>query len=114
MATTEQAIATPVKLSNGDWGAKAPDTVKAGDTVTIKTRAGKTWEAVIASIFTTGEKDAGEGFVLCATKAPGGKAKPRRASQQRSYGGRRTGCQCGSVEGRIKDSDCWTCKHDAF
>lgn len=27
-------------------------------------------------------------------------------------GGRRTGCSCGSVEGRSKPTDCWTCRHD--
>ena len=32
---------------------------------------------------------------------------------RRSYGGRRTGCSCGSVEGTTRDSDCWTCKFDA-
>jgi hypothetical protein len=25
----------------------------------------------------------------------------------------RTGCSCGSRDGIIQDSDCWTCKHDA-
>lgn len=25
---------------------------------------------------------------------------------------RRTGCACGSVEGEVRASDCWQCKHD--
>lgn len=25
---------------------------------------------------------------------------------------RRTGCSCGSVEDEVRDSDCWTCRHD--
>lgn len=35
------------------------------------------------------------------------------ASTYRRTGGRRTGCSCGSIEGQIRASDCWTCKHDA-
>jgi len=27
--------------------------------------------------------------------------------------GRRTGCRCGSIEGYPRNSDCWTCRHDA-
>lgn len=34
-------------------------------------------------------------------------------SYRRYSGGRRTGCSCGSIEGQIRASDCWTCKHDA-
>lgn len=34
-------------------------------------------------------------------------------SGSRFSGARRTGCSCGSLEGQIRDSDCWTCKHDA-
>jgi hypothetical protein len=36
----------------------------------------------------------------------------RRVSASNGLG-RRTGCSCGSQEGGIKASDCWTCKHDA-
>ncbi len=32
---------------------------------------------------------------------------------RRSYGGRRTGCSCGSVEGASRDSDCRQCQYDA-
>jgi hypothetical protein len=30
----------------------------------------------------------------------------------RSYGGRRTGCSCGSVEGIRRPGDCWECQFD--
>ena len=40
-------------------------------------------------------------------------AAPTSRTARRSYGGRRTGCSCGSVEGASRDSDCWTCQHDA-
>lgn len=30
-----------------------------------------------------------------------------------SRGSRRTGCSCGSIDGETRDSDCFSCKHDA-
>jgi hypothetical protein len=53
--------------------------------------------------------------VACTAGATALTAATTRSSYtaRRSYGGRRTGCSCGSVEGTIKPSDCWTCKHDA-
>lgn len=35
----------------------------------------------------------------------------RMQQRQRATGW--TGCACGSIEGRPRASDCWTCRHDA-
>lgn len=60
--------------------------------------------------------------VACASKpgAVSAASAPAKSSYsngsgygRRSYGGRRTGCSCGSVVGMSKSSDCWTCQHDA-
>lgn len=36
-----------------------------------------------------------------------------RYASRPSCGGTRTGCSCGSVTEFSKNSDCWTCRHDA-
>lgn len=55
--------ASPKKLRNGSWGALVEDTrVKIGDTVTITTRGGKSWDARVERVIWTGS-----GVAICAT-----------------------------------------------
>lgn len=56
------ASATPAKLRDGSWGARTAGSVRAGDTVQITTRAGKTWAATVTRVVW-----AGDGVTLCAT-----------------------------------------------
>lgn len=58
------------------------------------------------------DENADKAFALVQSVTPinGGH---RNSSYRRYSGGRRTGCSCGSIEGVIRASDCWTCKHDA-
>ena len=108
MATS--LIASPRKLPNGQWGAYcANPNVKVGDLLTIRTAAGKEWQARVTSI-----TDAG----VCITSSTG--SPPVHANgftisrpHARPTSATRTGCRCGSVEEYSKPSDCWTCKHDS-
>lgn len=43
----------------------------------------------------------------------GGESSSSRSCGRGTLYGRRTGCQCGSIEGTIRDGDCFTCRHDA-
>lgn len=98
MATS--LIASPRKLPTGQWGAYCAS-AKVGDLLTIRTAAGKEWQARVTSI-TDG---------VCVTSSTG----PSRSGGVRSTPARatRTGCRCGSVEEYSQNSDCWTCKHDS-
>lgn len=70
------ANATPAKLKNGAWGARVQGSVAEGDTVTITTRSGKSWEARVTSVVWSGS-----GVSICATesldRAPAASAKTR-------------------------------------
>ena len=106
MATS--LIASPRKLPNGQWGAYCAS-AKVGDVVTVRTAAGKEWQARVVSI-----TDAG----VCITSSVGpartdanGFTLARPASRPTSA--TRTGCRCGSVEEFSKATDCWTCRHDS-
>jgi hypothetical protein len=95
--------ATPTKLRNGTWGAKVSSTdVRRGDTVTITTRSGKSWDATVSEVVWTGN-----GVTICATQS-----QDRRPAAPRRNRGTWTGCTCGSVEEYEKSSACWTCRHD--
>ena len=49
--TRTTIAATPKKLRSGRWGALAQSSsVRIGDTVTITTRAGKSWDATVTEI----------------------------------------------------------------
>ena len=100
---TASKTATPTKLRSGAWGAKVSGDVREGDVVTIRTRAGKSWQARIERVVWTGE-----GVSICATasldRAPAARTTRRRGTW--------TGCRCGSVEEYAKDSDCARCQHD--
>lgn len=55
--------ATPKKLRNGTWGAIAStEQVSRGDTLTITTRAGKSWTATVEQVIWRGD-----GVAICAT-----------------------------------------------
>jgi hypothetical protein len=106
MATS--LIASPRKLPNGQWGAYCA-AAKVGDVVTVRTAAGKEWQARVVEITDSG---------TCITSSTGhartdanGFTISRPAA--RSTSATRTGCRCGSVEEYSKPSDCWTCKHDS-
>ena len=42
--------ATPKKLKDGTWGARVLGAVEPGDTITITTRAGKSWDAIVERV----------------------------------------------------------------
>ena len=56
--------ASPAKLQNGSWGARVTGTVRAGDSITIKTAAGKSWVAVVEKVIWNGN-----GVSIVATKS---------------------------------------------
>ena len=96
--------ATPAKLRYGSWGARVSDAdVREGDVITITTRSGKSWDARVTRIVWSNDSVA-----VCATESLDRPASPTRRGR-----GTWTGCSCGSVSEFTKDSDCWTCKHDA-
>lgn len=76
--------ASPIKLRNGNWGAKARGAVREGDEIRITTKAGKTWTAIVAKVVWSGN-----GVAICATENSGG-SRPRRASNGE--------CQCGACD----------------
>lgn len=95
--------ATPAKLKSGEWGVRVTSPVSAGDTVTITTKSGKSWDATVSRVVWTGD-----GVSLCATSS----------ADRPATSGRRTGCSCGSREdahGSLIPSpnNCWQCEHDA-
>jgi hypothetical protein len=47
--------ATPTKLRNGDWGAKVAGSVRQGDEIQIRTKAGKEWTARVARVLWSGD-----------------------------------------------------------
>lgn len=98
-ATTPTLPATPAKLNDGSWGAKVKSSdVAIGDSVTITTRGGKSWEAIVDAVFY--RQDDG---CLCRTrKSTGAKAGTslRKASAPRA----RTGGRCRSCRGAIRDA----------
>jgi len=77
--------ATPAKLRNGNWGARVKGAVKAGDAVTITTRAGKSWTATVTRVLWTGGD-----VSLCAVSSGDSHLRPRRSANGE--------CHCGACE----------------
>ena len=97
-------IASPRKLPNGQWGAYCA-AAQVGDLLTIRTAAGKEWQARVTSITDSG---------VCVTCSTGPfRSGVVRSTDTRSTSATRTGCRCGSVEEYTKATDCWTCRHDS-
>lgn len=47
--------ASPAKLNDGSWGARTSGVPTSGDIITIKTRAGKTWQAKVKAVVWTNQ-----------------------------------------------------------
>jgi len=97
--------ASPKKLKSGDWGALVKsESVRPGDSITITTKAGKSWSATVDRVLWSGK-----GIAICATQGK---------SNTRSSRGRWTGCSCGSREDEYGDlipssNNCAQCEFDA-
>lgn len=74
--------ATPTKLRNGTWGARVRGNVNAGETVTIATKAGASWQARIERVLWVGD-----GVSICATE--------QLRTVRRSVNGE---CRCGACD----------------
>lgn len=62
---TTAITASPTKLRSGNWGAKIQGAkVREGDTVTITTRSGKSWDAEVVKVVWSGS-----GVSICATES---------------------------------------------
>lgn len=75
--------ATPAKLKSGAWGARVAGHVHEGDTITMTTRSGKSWQATIARVLWTGD-----GVSICATASADSHYD---ANKFNGYGARRGG-----------------------
>jgi hypothetical protein len=86
MTATATITASPTKLRDGTWGARVAGPAAEGDTITITTRAGKTWQAEIERVLWTGD-----GVSICAT------ASIDRPAHQASRPSRRYGPSHGNA-----------------
>lgn len=101
--------ATYTKLRDGSWGIRIGDAegqVRAGAEVLVRKMSGETRTETVERVVWSEAR-----VSICSIA----RRQPSPARSQ--YGGRgyaaRTGCACGSLEGKIRASDCWTCRHDS-
>lgn len=75
----------PRQAQNGSWGARVTGAVAVGDEITITTRAGKSWTAIVDCVIWSGS-----GVSICATSSAD---RPQRTSYtpRTSYTRQRTG-----------------------
>jgi hypothetical protein len=92
--------ATPAKLPSGQWGARAKSAAVKGDTLTIRTKGGKSWDVVVVSVLAGG---------LLETRSMAGKAstsKPRSASRSYKPTPPTRGCGYPGCNGRNYCDEC--------
>lgn len=104
---------TYTKLRDGSWGIRSTDKVRTGDAVTVRKQSGETKTETVDKILWTGDGVTLASIVRSNQPVISRQAKEydRKYNQKSRYP--KTGCSCGSREGYIQDSDCFTCKHDA-
>lgn len=95
---TATATATPTKLRDGSWGARTSLPVAIGDTITIITRSGKAWQALVTQVITS---TAGGASIV----ATGSLDRPAAAP------GRCRTARCHHVA--TSTGYCRSCEHDA-
>ncbi len=95
--------AAPSKLRNGSWGAKVNGSVEEGDTVTITTRSGKSWDAIVERVVWEGN-----GVSIFSTRSLD---RPVQSTSRPTYGADSCGYPC-AVTGRrcTQDDLCHDCQ----
>jgi hypothetical protein len=68
----------PTKLPSGDWGARIMGSPEVGATVRIRTRAGKTWDALVEAVHPQGD---GSCVVKTRREATASSPQPSRSAQ---------------------------------
>lgn len=81
------------KLKNGTWGARVRAPVKAGDVVTLQTRAGEAKEEIVQSVLWTGP-DKFSASTVCLVSLKSSEER-ERALRSRNRGGRYECSECG-------------------
>lgn len=104
--------ATPRKLRDGTWGVQTRGIPSIGDTVTVRTRAGKTWETTVADIVWSGDTEA-----ICRTRK--GSASRSTESRPRNNGRcSEQGCSNSSTKNaphcQASGGLCGYCAYDEF
>lgn len=109
------------KLKDGSWGLRysgaGVGVPSSGLAVQVSKRDGSMTTVIVDAVLWRGmDRDGKTPVALCTVRSDKTPSNTTQASACRSSHQtreRRTGCSCGSVEGRIKSTDCWTCRHDA-
>ena len=101
--TTHALEASPRKLKSGEWGAaiqNPPDDLTSGQSIHIKTKSGKEWDAIVTQVVFRGDD-----FALVATRSSGGGTVRRNGNGRGRSQGRLVGyhtdnhCSCGNWSG---------------
>lgn len=89
---TTPAPASPTKLRDGTWGARVSSAeVSVGDEVTITTRGGKSWPAIVDRVV---YRSPGDGIAICATTShPQDQRPAAQAPTETDYAGRAGGAR---------------------
>ena len=59
---------SPSKLNDGSWGVRVNGHPNEGDTVEVRTRSGKTWQATVEAVLWSGkDRSSGDPIALCQT-----------------------------------------------
>lgn len=70
-------LARPTKLRDGSWGARVPGEVSPGQRITIESKGGKRWTAIVNRVVWCGDDKYGSGSVsIVSTRSSGGRKVP--------------------------------------
>ena len=104
--------AAPLRLRNGDWGARLTSdgqiVISSGDKVTIQTKGGKKWPALVAQVLWRGDNRFGSeanAVIISLERASKGSGIPRARNMHR--------CVTNSIVYGLS-ADCGTCVQRAI
>lgn len=97
--------ATPAKLKDGTWGARVLAVAKPGQRIEVRTRSGKSWTALVATVLWSGE---GASIVTTSRDdSPPTPVKPVRRKRASQADRRpRGGCGYPGCDGRRYCDEC--------
>lgn len=73
--------AKPKKLRDGSWGAVAEGVAEVGDTLTLITKSGKSWNTKVTKVIWSGDNKFGPGKITIVETSGGKKKQTRKVDE---------------------------------
>ena len=107
-------MASPTRLRDGTWGARVKGRASKGDRITITTRDGDSWEAVVTRVVWTGKNNYGPGTISLCETSSGSSGGSKKSSEPCAECGEGVGAHEAADSSGVVAKICSRCYNNTY